>query len=202
MKHKRVLIYGDSNVWGQGDWLTGQGRMDETSQWPLILGDLLGPAWVVIQEGLPGRFAGNFETVETHRNGKGDIFTSTLISALPIDFFILALGVNDFNSTYERTSQQIYDDLIWYCNKLWLNSKDTPALYIAPADFEIRDIFNEESYARRIGLMELMQSGNICGMPVLDPGKLPLHSDGIHYTKQGHKQLAALVHAWMKTNIL
>lgn len=202
MQHKRVLIYGDSNVWGQGDYFSGEGRMDESAQWPLILGGLLGPDWVVIQEGLPGRFAGNFEEVESHRNGKGDIFTATLISALPIDLLIVALGGNDLNNSYQRTAQQIYDDLIWYCNKLWLNSKDTPALYVAPADFKVSEYFDEDSYARRGELMDLLSSGNVCGMEVLDPGKLPVHNDGIHYTKEGHQQLAALVHQWMEANIL
>ena len=55
---KKILIYGDSNTWGDNFFL-GK-RIDDDKQWANILQKKLGSEYKVIQEGLPGRIAGNF----------------------------------------------------------------------------------------------------------------------------------------------
>ena len=56
---KKILIYGDSNVWGD-NFLTGQ-RIPDDKQWVNILRNKLGNNYILFQEGLPGRLAGNEE---------------------------------------------------------------------------------------------------------------------------------------------
>lgn len=50
---KSILIYGDSNVWGDGD-ISGR-RIPMQCQWPNILRKNLGYEYLIYQEGLPVR---------------------------------------------------------------------------------------------------------------------------------------------------
>ena len=56
---KKILIYGDSNTWGD-NFCTGI-RIPDDKQWVNILRKKLGDNFVIFQEGLPGRLAGNEE---------------------------------------------------------------------------------------------------------------------------------------------
>ena len=67
---KKILIYGDSNTWGDNFFL-GK-RIDDDKQWANILQKKLGSEYKVIQEGLPGRIAGNFDIEEPYKNGRRD----------------------------------------------------------------------------------------------------------------------------------
>lgn len=56
---KKVLVYGDSNVWGD-NFLTGE-RIPDDKQWVKILQNKLKNEYIFFQEGLPGRIAGSEE---------------------------------------------------------------------------------------------------------------------------------------------
>ena len=61
MQPGRILIYGDSNVWGDkgfGENGALLGRYAAKQQWPNILQRLLGDEYNIIQAGLCGRTAG------------------------------------------------------------------------------------------------------------------------------------------------
>ena len=96
---KKILIYGDSNTWGDNFFL-GK-RIDDDKQWANILQKKLESEYKVIQEGLPGRIAGNFDIEEPYKNGK-DSFLSIYKSHAPIDILIIALGSNDLQIKYNK----------------------------------------------------------------------------------------------------
>ena len=56
---KKILIYGDSNVWGD-NFILGE-RIPDERQWVNILSEKLGNDYKIYQEGLPGRLAGSIE---------------------------------------------------------------------------------------------------------------------------------------------
>ena len=80
---KKVLVYGDSNVWVD-NFLTGE-RIPDDKQWVKILQNKLKKEYIFFQEGLPGRIAGSEEQEKKYKNGK-DNFISTFRTA---DFYIL-----------------------------------------------------------------------------------------------------------------
>lgn len=90
---KKVLIYGDSNVWGD-NFITRK-RIPDDSQWANILQKRLGSDFQVLQEGLPGRIAGEEEMEKPYKNGK-TTFLSTFRTCSPVDYVIISLGTNDF----------------------------------------------------------------------------------------------------------
>ena len=65
---KKILIYGDSNTWGD-NFILGK-RIEDEKQWPNILQRKLGSEYKILQEGLPGRLAGNEETLKTFKKMK------------------------------------------------------------------------------------------------------------------------------------
>ena len=56
---KKILIYGDSNVWGD-NFITRK-RISDELQWSNILQKELGNDYKILQEGLPGRVAGSLK---------------------------------------------------------------------------------------------------------------------------------------------
>jgi len=66
---KKILIYGDSNTWGD-NFIEGR-RIDDDKQWPNIIQKILGKSIKIITEGLPGRLAGSYEKDKTYKNRKG-----------------------------------------------------------------------------------------------------------------------------------
>ena len=94
---KKVLIYGDSNTWGD-NFILGE-RIPDDKQWPNILQNSLGIEFKIIQEGLPGRLAGNDEKEKVYKNGK-DSFIATFRTQAPVDVLIISLGTNDLQLKY------------------------------------------------------------------------------------------------------
>lgn len=97
---KRILIYGDSNVWGD-NFILGE-RIPHEKQWVNILSEKLGSDYKIYQEGLPGRLAGNNEEEKKYKNGK-DTFLSTFRTCAPVDILIIALGTNDLQIKYNKS---------------------------------------------------------------------------------------------------
>ncbi|HMH70232.1 MAG TPA: hypothetical protein VK502_02440, partial [Candidatus Saccharimonadales bacterium] len=98
---KRLLCYGDSNTWGQAQHQVGMSkRIASDRQWPQILQHLLFNECLIIQEGLGGRVAGDFDTEKSYYNGKTS-YEVVLRSAAPVDLVIIALGTNDLKVRYE-----------------------------------------------------------------------------------------------------
>jgi lysophospholipase L1-like esterase len=186
----RILVYGDSNTWGSDG--TGIGlRYDTSEQWPNILSEKLGSEYEIVQEGLCARIAGNYDQLNTHRNGH-DGYEISLRSASPFDYLIVALGSNDLKERYQRTAEDIVNDLLWYRSR-------TEEYNQTDADMEKR--FKGVLY---VGIAE-NRKGDLLGLQLAEDVRSKLreknvklielkelsHSeDGLHYSVDDHKIVA------------
>ena len=200
---KKVLIYGDSNTWGD-NFITGK-RIPDEKQWVNILKKIYSKDYIFLQEGLPGRLAGNEEKFKPYKNGK-DTFISTFRTNAPVDIVIISLGTNDLQIKYNKKSKDIINDLLWYKNKLeesftdeedkikYFNNKMPKIIYILPINFDYKVnasvIFNEESEEKRQEIIEYFKKQNI---NTIIANNLDLFEDGIHLSYQGHEEMAKLV---------
>lgn len=201
---KKILVYGDSNVWGD-NFSTGV-RIDDGKQWPVILQKKLGNDYKILQEGLPGRIAGNQEDIKKYKNGK-DTFISTFRTNAPVDTLIISLGTNDLQIKYNKSFREIVDDLLWYRKvvydsyldvddrkKFFKDGKMPNIIYILPVNFDYevnaKDIFNIDSERKRQDIISLFNKSDQKFLVVND---ISLLDDGIHLSDEGHKRIADLV---------
>lgn len=104
---RSVLCYGDSNTFGQTTADTPDGRYGPTERWPGVLRGLLGPKWLVIEEGLSGRTTVNDDPIEgAEKNGRAYL-RPCLGSHKPIDLVIIMLGTNDLKVRYNKPASEI-----------------------------------------------------------------------------------------------
>lgn len=189
---KRLLCYGDSNTWGQTRHQVGLSRRIATDrQWPQMMQHLLLNEYTIIQEGLGGRVAGDFDTGKPYRNGKTS-YEVILRSAAPVDLVIIALGTNDLKVRYERTAAQIVDDLEWYVAE---TQRITPkfgiipkVIFLLPPNFDPQHFNAKESERQRL-MDEMKKSGQLC----IEPPHLELTDDGVHFTEEDHKLIAKTI---------
>ena len=206
---KKILIDGDSNTWGD-NFITGE-RIPEEKQWVNILRTKYENKYRFFQEGLPGRIAGNEETIKTYKNGK-DTFISTFRTNAPVDKIIIALGTNDLQIKYQKTKDKIIEDLLWYKKQIeesyadledqkkYFNDKKLPEIiYILPINFDYQDkasvIFDKESEEKRQQIIKEFQKDK--KLKTIVANDLELFDDGIHLNYQGHEQMASLVERFL-----
>ncbi|MGE4105627.1 MAG: SGNH/GDSL hydrolase family protein [Bacteriovoracia bacterium] len=101
---KRVLCFGDSNTWG---YIPGTGlRYDPDTRWTGVLQKLLGPQYLIIEEGLNGR-----TTISDYREREGRHGARYLVPCLdshyPLDVVILCLGTNDAKAEFGLSAERI-----------------------------------------------------------------------------------------------
>ena len=93
---KRILCYGDSNMWGH---VPAKGtRYPEDTRWPCVMGTLLGPEYTVLEDSISGRTTLFEDPFAPCRCGRENLGYALLANA-PIDLLILALGTNDLKYT-------------------------------------------------------------------------------------------------------
>ncbi len=205
---KKILIYGDSNTWGD-NFITGE-RIPYEKQWVNILRKKYIDSYQFFQEGLPGRIAGNEETVKTYKNGK-DTFISTFRTNAPVDKIIIALGTNDLQIKYHKTKEKIVEDLLWYKKQIeesyndledqkkYFNQKLPEIIYILPINFDYKDkasvIFDKEKEEIRQQIIEEFQKER--QIKTITANDLELFDDGIHLSYKGHEQMASLVERFL-----
>lgn len=203
MMIKKILVYGDSNTWGD-NFITGK-RIDDERQWVNILGKKYDKEYLFLQEGLPGRLAGNEETIKQYKNGK-DNFFSTFRTNAPVDTVIISLGTNDLQLKYNKSSEKIINDLLWYKDileesfndvddrKKYFNDKMPKIIYILPVNFDYQKnasgIFDYECEMKRQEIIKYFKSINI---DIIVTNDIDLFEDGIHLSNQGHETMARLV---------
>lgn len=201
---KKVLVYGDSNVWGD-NFLTGE-RIPDDKQWVKILQNKLKNEYIFFQEGLPGRIAGSEEQEKKYKNGK-DNFISTFRTVAPVDIVIIALGTNDLQMKYKKSSKSIINDLLWYEKQLeqsyedledrkkyFVNEKMPRVIYILPVNFDYKVnasvIFDEQSEQKRQEIIDYFSKNK---KDIITSNDIDLFDDGIHLNFDGHKKLANMV---------
>ncbi len=200
---KKVLIYGDSNTWGD-NFLTGK-RIPDDKQWVNILRKKYDKKILFLQEGLPGRLAGNEEIAKKYKNGQ-DTFISTFRTNAPVDMVIISLGTNDLQLKYNKTSEEVINSLLWYKEQLEESFKDTEdkekyfngkmpkILYILPINFDYqvnaKEIFDRTSEKKRQEIINYFKKQNI---NIIADNHMELFEDGIHLNYKGHEKMAKLV---------
>ena len=203
---KKVLIYGDSNTWGD-NFILGN-RIPDDKQWPNILQNSLGSEYKVIQEGLPGRLAGNDEKEKIYKNGK-DTFLSIFRTHSPVDVLIISLGTNDLQLKYNKNYMDIISDLAWYKNtvcemfediedrkKYFINETLPKIIYILPVNFDYINnanvIFNINSEEKRkLIIQEFFKY--VKNVETISFSDITLFEDGVHLDFNGHKLMGSEV---------
>lgn len=195
----KIMIYGDSNTWG--DNFDKGKRIPTSKQWPIILSKKLGRRYQILQEGLPGRIAGNEDIEKKYKNGK-DTFISTFRTCAPVDIVIIALGTNDLQLKYNKTKTQIIEDLKWYQEQIelefeddslkYFNRKMPKIYYLMPINFDYMEyFFDESSEKKRQEIIKYFKDSKKYN--VIIPNNTTL-SDGIHLDYDGHSYIASIVY--------
>lgn len=206
---QKVLVYGDSNTWG--DNFITKTRIPEEKQWVNILRKKYINKYQFFQEGLPGRIAGDEEKIKTYKNGKST-FISTFRTNAPVDKVIIALGTNDLQLKYQKSKDKIVNDLLWYKNQIeesyndlenqqkYFNDKKLPEIiYILPINFDYQDkaniVFDKESETKRQQIIKEFKK--LKTIKIISANDLELFDDGIHLNYKGHEQMATLVERFL-----
>ena len=209
---KKIMIYGDSNTWGD-NFFTGI-RIKDEYQWPNILQKKLGQNYLIYQEGLPGRLAGNEEKKKPFKNGK-DTFISTFRTHAPLDTLIISLGTNDLQITYNKPSDKIIKDILWFEKELrtsyedeedkikYFNNKFPRIIYILPTNFDYKEranmIFDINSEEKRQQIISYFKN-NQDKYEIIIKEDLELFEDGIHYNEKDHQTMANIMYEVIKND--
>jgi len=105
----RLMTYGDSNTHGTLPRHTRGGfdRYDEATRWPTRAAKVLGPDWILIEEGLPGRTAAHLDPVSgAHMDGQIGLRIA-LASQGPLDYLTIMLGTNDVKARFGLSPEQV-----------------------------------------------------------------------------------------------
>ena len=109
---KSILCFGDSNTWGYHP--KDGSRYPHEFRWTGRLQTALGSNYHIIEEGLNGRTTCINEQERLMRSSK-DILSVLLESHRPLSHVILMIGTNDLKTHFQRTAQNIADDLSDLC---------------------------------------------------------------------------------------
>lgn len=197
---KKILIYGDSNTWGQNGFSK---RHSIDLHWASILSDLLGNEYKVIPSGLCARIAGDFEPKD-YRNGKSH-FEVIYRTESPVDILIVALGTNDLKDRFSRTAEQITNDILWYGMKAeelrYDNGPESTiekVLYIAPPNLDE----GVEDFSKAVRLQANV-SDRLLGLTknLVVASDLKMSEDGLHFSKQAHEEMGRIVFKKIKEGL-
>lgn len=134
---KTIVCFGDSNTHGYNS--SNMGRFTEKERWPCLMADLLGPDYLVREEGLSGRTTSFDDPLFEGLNGFSYIHTCMLTHE-PLDLLIIMLGTNDVKERFSATPKNITKGLERLTTKAihtpeaWRNKPNI--LIIAPPPIE------------------------------------------------------------------
>lgn len=186
MSIRKVLCYGDSNTWAQVAFEERQ--IPEQERWTTLLGEQLGVE--VIPAGQCARIAGDYDSDEPERNGR-EPFLAALKNSLPLDIVVIALGTNDLKKRYQRTAQQIVEDLLWYRDTATsvCEEQGYPVpkfVYQLPPNFNSpKDYFDADDSVRLAVIERMREQAEIVII-----NDLELSEDGVHISVNDHKIIA------------
>lgn len=181
---KRIFIYGDSNVWG--DNFAGS-RIPYHLRWVNRLRRSLRGKCQITVNGVCGRVAGDCRPTKPECNGKTS-FEKALKKVGDVDVVIIALGTNDLQVRFSQSADDIINNLLWYGKNV--NAADL--IYILPPNFSDADDSGPEFTAQSQALRNqiLKNRGKFANNIIVDDLEL---SDGIHFSRNGHKMMSKIV---------
>lgn len=201
---KHIICYGDSNTYGYCA-LTG-GRYKEEERYPRLLESLLGPEYLILEEGLPGRTTSFRDPIHEGLSGL-DYLYPCLMSHAPVDLLIIMLGTNDTKERFGASSACIALGLKRLIAKAisttecW-DGKKPDILIVAPKCIEKE--YEATPAAATMGrgcaeksqgvVPEFREMAALTGCRFFDANTVIDKNnsmDHMHLTKEGHEKLAA-----------
>ncbi len=189
---QRILIYGDSNVWGAR---FGGSRVPHSRRWANQVRRMLRGRADITTNGVCGRVAGSFRTDKPHKNGH-DYFVECLHAALPVGLVIIALGTNDLQQRFHRTADDIIADLTWYAEC----ASGVRVVYILPPPFAVDDTSGPEFTSESLAVQQQLITRRAELGDTIVLGRLPL-SDGLHFSPRGHDRVAKIVRNYIRKKL-
>ena len=192
-----IVAFGDSNTWGY-DPATGA-RFPRAQRWPSVLARELGTDFEVIAEGLNGRTTVHDDPIEPFRSG-ADALPSCLMSHMPLDLLIVALGCNDLKKRFSLSAFDVAEGaarLIFFA-RAYGEGPDghlPRILLIAPPPIAkltgFAEMFEDGAEKSRLLGERFRAVAEREGVAFLDAGQVIRCSDldGIHYEADQHELL-------------
>ena len=205
---KRILIYGDSYVFGK---IPGGLRFDSATRFTGVTQSYLGSEYEIIEEGLRGRTISGENGFFPHRDGLKQ-FDGIIGSHLPLDLVIIFLGTNDTNSSRKSSPEELVAPLIkyirgvsWWAKHLGFD-KPRVALVIPPTIDEVasdkvfKNIFSgsgEKILAMQKLIKQLADDNKVL---TFDSSKIVTVSqvDGIHLDAENNRLLGRALAQFIK----
>ncbi|RBP65335.1 lysophospholipase L1-like esterase [Alkalibaculum bacchi] len=202
---KRILCYGDSNTFGFVP-LTGR-RYTKKERWTGVLQQLLGSDYKIIEEGLCGRTTVFDDPFDSNRNGRKMIIPC-IETHQPLDLIIIMLGSNDLKKEFNAEPSDIARGVRELAKMAieWLRENSnanacTKILLVSPIHIGKAietSLFGEEfeyveSYEKCLQLASQFQMiAEELGVEFMDAALAakPSEEDGLHLTKEEHRNLA------------
>lgn len=201
----RILCYGDSNTWGYIPGTDHQ-RYNENERWTKLLQSYLGKKFEIIEEGLNSRTFFS-EDKRPGKEGKSgfNYLKPCLETHDKIDIVVLMLGTNELKFAYNNSPAEIVsmlDKFVKFINnfKSQIDKKNSK-LIISGIPLVKENEINKQSTDKYYGAPE--KSKILCNfyreyclknkILYIDNTDLSVGIDGIHLTKEGHRELAEKV---------
>lgn len=198
MIYVKILIYGDSNTWGQVPDVNGYSKDAIIKRYPLtkIWWYELSKSREVIVNGLSGRAINNDNPWLDGRNAMKTL-KNDLEDVNNIDLLIIQLGTNDCKSRYNLTEDEITLQMRQLIHEL-KKILDCEVILLSPALIKegnrITDKFYRggEDKSRKLtaSYSKLADELNIGFVSALE---CQIGEDGEHLTEEGHKMLSKKV---------
>ena len=198
----KILIYGDSNTWGQVPDANGYSKDAVIRKYPLtsLWWYELSKVHNVVVNGLSGRAISNDNPWLKGRNAMKTL-KDDLKGINNIDLLIIQLGTNDCKSRYNLSEDEItlqMRQLIYEFKKLF----DCDVILLSPALIKEGNIITDKFYkggeekSRKLtsSYSKLADELNIGFVSALE---CEIGEDGEHLTVEGHKMLSEKVFSFI-----
>ena len=211
---KNILCFGDSNTWGYDP--ATKTRFPRDTRWTGLLQKYLGNDYYIVEEGLNGRTT-NVDEKEEYNLGyfrknrsSLDLLPAIIESHYPLDLIVVMLGTNDLKSNFNRSANQIAEDMKLVCqtiiNNECFNSKSL--LLVSPTHIEENSDIILDSFIntnkKAMALAPLYENiSKELGVEFLDASKIVKTNtiDGIHWDANQHNDFALFIAQYIKSKI-
>ena len=202
----KILIYGDSNVWGYRK-IPREFRenpeikirqLDEKTRWAGIFSDKIRKKYgtgnvKIMIDGLNSRVAGDEENDEKTLNSKAD-FAKKITKNLDFNLIIIALGTNDLKPKYDLSPDEISRNILWYKTKIHeiREEKTIKILFILPPNFVPKPGGMRNSVRKTANNFA---KKSLAKNEFLEIEDIDLSEDGVHFSDVVHAEMAVKVFA-------
>ena len=213
-RKKRILCFGDSLTWGfDPESMT---RFNEDNRWTMVLQDILGSDYTVVEEGQCGRLIAKDDPVEGEKNGLKYI-VPCLESHVPLDLVIIMLGDNDCQQRFGHCAldiegeMQIFLEKVISFNHLKCNNNfeillvSQPPILESVKDSWMADFFDHESVVK-ISAELPVRYNNLAkslGCRYLNAADYVTSSkaDGCHLDAENQRKLGRVIADYIKNDL-